>query len=77
MKISEFETFRIIGSYESTSLKKDHISAFNGIVEVEKYKITIEKVIESKEVYTERLQKLWEECDNYHHWDPIRKKQLN
>jgi len=45
--------------------------AFNGMVEVVKYKITIEIVQEEKEVYRQRLQKLWEECDNYHSYHPL------
>ncbi len=74
MEAKEFETFRTFGSYELTSLKKDNVSVFNGIVEVEKYRVTIERIDEPKEAYRERLQKLWEECDNHHHWDPIRRK---
>lgn len=46
-------------------------SAFNGNVRVEKYRITIEKIEEPIEVIHERLEKLWRECDNWHHWTPL------
>lgn len=68
----EIETFREIKGYFFYQLKKDHPSCFNGMVEVEKYKIIIEKIIEPKEVYQERLQKLWDECDNHNHWEPLK-----
>lgn len=74
MKNLTFETFSELGDYQVSSLKKETPSAFNGFVEVEKYRVTIEKIVEPKEVYAERLQKLWEECDNYHHWDPLKSK---
>ncbi len=74
MKNLTFETFRELGDSQVFFLKKEKPSAFNGFVEVEKYRITVEKIVESKEVYAERLQKLWDECDNMHHWNPIRAK---
>ena len=72
MKI--IETFREISGYDLIGFTQDKSSCFNGIVRIEKYKITIEKIEESKEVYKERLQKLWDECDNIHHWTPMREK---
>jgi hypothetical protein len=71
-KIISFETFRNIGLYEITNLKRDYPTCFNGQVSVLKYKITVEQIEEPNEVYVERLNKLWAECDNSHHWTPLR-----
>ena len=65
------ETFRSIGAYEMSRLRDDEPSCFNGWVRVKKYKITIELIEEPKEVYAERLNKLWIECDNHHHYEPL------
>ena len=70
--MKKIETFRAIGSYILQQLKQNEPSCFNGIVDVEKYEITIVKIEEPKKVYKERLQKLWDECDNHHHWNPIK-----
>ncbi len=69
--IISFETFKEIGNYEINNMKQNEPTCFNGHVSVSKCKITIEPVEESKEVYAERLQKLWDECDNHHHVHPI------
>ena len=68
------ETFREVGGHSASQLKADNTSCFNGMVNVEKYRITIEKIEETKEVYKDRLQKLWGECDNHHHWTPLQEK---
>ena len=52
---------------------KNDPSCFNSEVAIEKYKITVELIPEDKEVYRERLQKLWDECDNYHHVEPLKR----
>jgi len=65
------ETFRNIGSYDLNQLRQYDISCFNGIVRVVKYRVTVEKIEEPKEVYTERLQKLWDESDNYHDYESL------
>ena len=70
--IISIETFRKIGSYEMSNLKSNEATCFNGNVNVRKYKVTIELVEEPNDVIIERLQKLWDECDNYHHWTPLR-----
>ncbi len=70
--IISFETFVEIGSYEQSNLKREHPTCFNGNVNIVKYKVTIEPIEEPKEVYAERLNKLWEECNNSHHWNPLR-----
>ena len=72
MKI--IETFRDVTSYYVNQLEKKEPSCFNSNVDVEKYRISIEKIVESKELYRERLQKLWDECDNHHHWTPLQGK---
>jgi hypothetical protein len=46
-------------------------SCFNGSVDVIQYKITIEVVDEPIEIIHERLEKMWRECDNWHHWQPL------
>ena len=70
----QFETFKLLGSYEQLNLTAKEPSCFNGNVRIKKYRITIEEVEETKEVYEKRLQKLWDECDNFHHWDPLKKE---
>lgn len=66
-----FETFRKIGSYELSSLTNREPSCFNRDVSFKKWKVTIEPVEEPIEVYHGRLQKLWDECDNHHNWQPL------
>ena len=55
-----------------SNLKSNEATCFNGNVNVRKYKVTIELIEEPNELIIERLQKLWDECDNYHHWTPLR-----
>lgn len=51
--------------------------AFNGMVFVERYRITIEKIEEPKDVLLQRLRELWETTERNHHlWGPIRQKAL-
>lgn len=68
------ETFRDVSGYWLDNLTRTEPSCFNGIVDVVKYRITVEKIVEDTSIYQERLQKLWEECDNYHHWEPLQNK---
>ena len=70
--IISFETFRKIGSYEQSNLQSKDARCFNGVVSIRKYKVTIEPIEEPKEILAERLQKLWDECDNWHHWRPLK-----
>ena len=67
-----FETFKQIGSYQQSILESKDATCFNGIVNFRKYRVTIELIEEPKEVLAERLQKLWDECDNYHNWNPLK-----
>lgn len=71
-KVVSFETFKRFGQYEIGIAKRVEPSCFNGEVSVTKYRITIEEIEESIEAYTERLQKLWEESDNHHDWQPLK-----
>jgi len=66
-----FETFRIVGDYAMRDMTQSEPSCFNGEVKIRKYKVTIEEVNEPIEVLQQRLQKLWDECDNMHHWHPL------
>lgn len=66
-----FETFRPIGDYTMRDMTQTEPSCFNGEVKIRKYKVTIEEVEEPIEVLRQRVQKLWDECDNMHHWRPL------
>jgi hypothetical protein len=66
------ETFRDVGRYEIGQLKSAEPSCFNGYVRVTKYRVTVEVVDEPLEVVHERLRKLWRECDNMHHYHPLK-----
>lgn len=74
MKKIQFETFRKLHEYEKNNLTNDEPSSFNGDVRIIKYRVTFEKIEEQQEVLEERLQKLWDECDNMHHFGPIKAK---
>jgi hypothetical protein len=67
------ETFRKIGDYELNgySFNNKEPSSFNGNVSFKKYRVTVEIIDEPIEVYQERLEKLWVECNNYHQWGPL------
>lgn len=67
-----FETFREIGAYDVGTLTRDKPSAFNGMVSVVKYRVTVERIEEPVEVIRARIQRLWDECDNHHQWAPLR-----
>lgn len=44
---------------------------WNGVVSFRKYRITVERIEEPREVLIERIQKLWDECDNHHNCYPL------
>lgn len=67
------ETFRHPGAWERDSLTRACPVVWNGIVSIRRYRITFEEVEEPKEALVERLRKLWRECDNHHHWQPLQK----
>lgn len=68
-----FETYRELAGYWQTQLEQEHPSVFNGWVRVRRYRVTVEEVPEPLEVLRSRLQTLWDECDNHHHWTPLKK----
>lgn len=71
-KIITFETFKEFGSYDVHSLTNNEPSCWNSAVHIKKYRVTIEPIEEPKEVYVERLTKLWRENNNHHHWHPLK-----
>lgn len=46
-------------------------SVFNGIVNIVKYRITVEIIEEPTEIIHARLEDLWRKSDNYHHHGPL------
>jgi len=70
--IITFETFTHIGPWRIRDWESPHPSCFNGNVSIRKYKVTIETVDEPVDVLAARLQKLWEESDNFHHVGPLK-----
>lgn len=68
----EFETFRSLGAWHRGQLQSKEPSSFNGDVIIKKTKVTFEVIEESKEVYQERIQQLWDLCDNMNHAEPIK-----
>ena len=69
-----FETFKNMGGYEQSIMERNKPSCFNGFVSIEKFKVTIEKVEEPKEVLAERLEELWASSHNGHDIDPLKAK---
>ena len=69
-----FDTFRELrpGGYWLNSMEERNPTCFNGSVSVRRYRVTIEVVDDSNDEIYERLLKLWRECDNMHHWEPLR-----
>jgi hypothetical protein len=67
-----FETFMKLSNYQKGNLISKEPTCFNGSVSVRKYKHTIELVEEPIEVIQARIKKLWDECDNHHHWQPLK-----
>jgi len=61
-----------IDGYTKRNLRNDAPTCFNGMVRIRKYKVTIELVDEPIEVIRTRIQKMWDECDNHHHWEPLK-----
>lgn len=68
------ETFKKIGDWQLNDMEQREISCFNGIVEVEKYRITVEKIEEPIDVIQQRLETLWVLSDNHHHYNPLKNK---
>lgn len=69
---SEIVTFRDPRGYWLENLAKTEPSCFNGIVSIKKWKVAVTAVEEPVEVLIARLRKLWRECDNHYHWQPLK-----
>lgn len=65
------ETFREISDYQLRQLQQDEPDCFNRKVSVRKYRVTVELVDEPDDVIRARIQRLWDECENHHHWLPL------
>lgn len=65
------ETFREVGEYEISGMRDAEPSCFNYKVSFRKYRITVELVDEPSEILGARLEKMWIECANHHHWQPL------
>lgn len=68
----EFESFLPLSNYERSRLRQGEPSCFNSEVRVERYRWVVERIEEPVEVIYARLLELWETCDNYHHWGPLK-----
>lgn len=66
------ETFRRPWGYWLRDLAQPAPSCFNGHVEVRRCRVTVELIDEPNEVIGARLQQMWDECDNWHHWGPLK-----
>jgi hypothetical protein len=75
---------KVIETYQEPRWELDRLamrgpSAFNGGVQIRRYRVTVELIDEPIEVLRERLRKLWRESENNtHHRHPMREvaKQL-
>lgn len=72
--MTSFETFKKIGDYEICNLERKNPTCFNGVVSVKKYKVTIEEIDEPIEEIHKRLQDMWDNTDNPHHREPLRRE---
>jgi hypothetical protein len=66
------ETFTPMELYTVNQLRQDKPSCWEGNVRVRRYRITVEKIEEPLEVIGQRIQDLWDACDNHHHVGPLR-----
>jgi len=66
------ETFHRVGDWDLNRLTENGHSIFNGVVSLRRYRITVEEIVEPKEVLTARLQDLWDRSDNHHEWGPLK-----
>lgn len=71
MDRGSLETFRNPRWQLSSLMDASEPSVFNSVVNAKKYRITFEVIEESREVMLSRLQKLWDESDNYHDYEPL------
>ena len=69
----QFETFKELSYFSQMNMAEEKPYCWNGVAYIRKYRVTVELVEEPVEVLRERVQKLWDECDNFHNWDTIQK----
>ncbi len=74
--IPEPEVRESFSGYFDTGREKTEPSSFNGDIQVVRYRFTKTIIEEPMKIYHVRLQKLWEEGDNWHHKDPLEKVAL-
>lgn len=69
------ETYGEPASYTIDRMTSSEPWAGNGYVQIERYRITVERIEEPREVLIERLRMLWRTSEpNHHSWDPMRAK---
>lgn len=66
------QVIECIGEPHIDQKPSEEASCWNGIVRVERFRITVEKLDEPLEVIHERLRRLWRSTTNYHHHTPVR-----
>jgi hypothetical protein len=69
---SVIETFYDPRGYSLNQFVRDEPNCFNGWVNFRRFRVTVEEIEEPKEVLAERLLKMWRDCDNSHHWEPLK-----
>lgn len=72
MNEASIETFRDPRGYWLRQIEQKEPSSFNGDVQVRKYRVTVELIDEPDDVIRARIQTLWDECENHHHWQPLK-----
>lgn len=53
--------------------RNDVPSCLNGVIQVRRYRVTVELIDEPVDDIRARIVGLWRTCDNHHHWDSLRK----
>jgi hypothetical protein len=66
-----FDTFQWLDGYRESQMRQDEPYVWNGMVGVRKFRITVEPVDEPVDVLRQRVQDLWDKCDNHHNWQPL------
>lgn len=67
----QLETFNPPGRWSLREQREP--SCFNGIVEVVRYRVSVERIEEPDEVIRARIGALWNASDNHHHWTPLQR----
>ena len=62
--LHQFITYHKFGEWEVAQLQRTEPSAFNGIVCVRKYRVTVQEIVESEDTIRQRIQELCWNCDN-------------